>query len=303
MNSAEAIVGELVPGQEEPLQHVDDTPPSAVVADDAPQSTEDHIIADDPIEVSVPEQPIEVDGTPVVEEEVPTDDVVAPPAHDIPIDNDVEAVAEPAPVTEPILEALEESTSTDAAANDAAAEALPAHDPVILDASGEMANGSAEQPEIISGEPVEVSEEPAEVEDAAIPAAPEVITVEHSTEEVVADPAPTSDELVPVLEKSTDSGEHTGNEAIADEPIAAAPTTEEPEIVEDTTAPTSVEPVQAIEEVAQTQVTEEVAASSSADVAEDSEESVPLVPVEDQDEVPVEVSAESAHGKYFILPY
>ena len=178
-----------------------------------------------------------------------------------------------------------------------------------------------------TGEPIEVTEET--IEDAVIPAAPEAIAVEHSTEEVVADPAPTSDELVPVLEKSTDSGEHTGNEAIADEPIASAPTTEEPsiaeEIVEDTTAPTSVEPVQAIEEVAQTQeediidsaliydetvpaiadetVTEEVAASSSADVAEDSEESVPLVPVEDQDEVPVEVSAESAHGKYFILPY
>ena len=243
MNSAEAIVGELVPGQEEPLQHVDDTPPSAVVADDAPaasqqdlvdlpvaeateisdqtvlaaeepipsvseksdvaepdptsvtseealtseesteapknsstipgdlpsgvedlkaeeiledhpvestkvvdedvpqssttdaevveaQSTEDHI-ADDPIEASVPEQPIEVDGTPVVEEEVPTDDVVAPPAHDIPIDNDVEAVAEPAPVTEPILEALEESTPTDAVDNDVTAEALLVNEPII----------------------------------------------------------------------------------------------------------------------------------------------------------------------------
>ena len=43
MNSAEAIVGELVPGQE-PLQHVDDTPPSAVVADDAPAASQQDLV-------------------------------------------------------------------------------------------------------------------------------------------------------------------------------------------------------------------------------------------------------------------
>lgn len=258
-------------------------------------ASEDSVIVDGPIEevsVSVPEQPVEIDDEPIIEEEVAIDDVVTPPVHKPlvstaahnPVDNLIEeAVSEPAPITEPIVEAVEEPVTADAVANDVIAEAPPTHDPFIPPATGETANDPAEQPAFIPAEAIEVTEEP--VEDPAIPAG-------------------------------------------LDEAIVADPATEEPtiaeEIADDKTASILAEPVQAIEEVAIAQeedaiksalvydeivptiaegsVAGEVAASSSTDIAEDPEdpeESAPPAPTED--EVFAEVPADSAHGEYFVL--
>ncbi|KJA26534.1 hypothetical protein HYPSUDRAFT_84425 [Hypholoma sublateritium FD-334 SS-4] len=301
--------------------------------------SKDPVIADDSIEegsVPVPEQPVEIDDGPIIEEEVAIDDVVAPPVHEspvptaiqVPIDNpNEEAVIEPTPIAEPTVEAADESVTEDAVVNDVAEEP-PTRDHFILGATGETANDSAEQSAIIPAEAVEATEEPAE--DPAIPAGPEEdIVAEHPTEEVVADPVTTSEEPVSVLEKLADAREDIGNDAIDDEPIAAAPPTEEPTIAEETaddkTASASVAPVQAIEEVAISQedtiksefvydeivptiaeepAAKEVPVSSSTDVREDPEESA--LPASTEEgvfaEVPVMQESIPASEEHVITP-